>query len=108
MFSDPKPKTEEITCDDCGMTLSKFNKSLTFGCNKDFELFNKHGDVSKLLDKIQGSDKHIGKFPETHKEEKSRLECIEILEKKMKAAIDEEDYEKAAMFRDKIRQLRNE
>ena len=92
------PKTEEITCDNCGMTLSKFKQLGRFGCAKDYELFN----VAPVLEKIHGTSVHMGKVPAMSQEEK-----VKRLKKDMEAAIKSESYEKAANIRDEIRKLEN-
>ena len=93
---DPAPKTADITCPDCGMTLSKFKQTGRFGCAKDYDLFK----VGPALEKIHGASVHTGKVPETSPDNK-----IRHLKKDMEAAVKAEDYEKAAMLRDEIKKL---
>lgn len=95
---DPKAlgAPQEVTCNNCGMTLSKFKETGRFGCAKDYELFN----VGPALQKIHGASMHIGKIPE-----QSAIEKIKNLKKRMEDAVKAEDYEKAAAFRDEIKRL---
>lgn len=93
---DPKPQAADITCDNCGMTLSQFKKLGRFGCAKDYELFK----VGPYLEKIQGASVHTGKTPEKSPEDK-----IKSLKKDMETAIKSENYEKAASLRDAIKKL---
>lgn len=90
------PPAPDITCPDCGMTLSKFKQIGRFGCAKDYELFK----VGPALEKIHGASVHIGKVPEKSSDEK-----IKRLKKDMEAAVKAEQYEKAASIRDEIKKL---
>lgn len=89
------PKQKEITCSDCGMTLSKFQQTGRFGCAKDYDLFQ----VGPMLEKIHGKSVHTGKAPEKPGDR------IKLLKKNMEAAVKSEDYEKAAALRDEIKKL---
>lgn len=90
------PQAPDITCNDCGMTLSKFKQIGRFGCAKDYELFK----VGPALEKIHGASVHMGKVPEKSPDEK-----IKRLKKDMEAAVRSENYEKAATLRDEIKKL---
>ena len=95
-FDIKTPTPTDITCSDCGMTLSKFRQTGRFGCAKDYELFK----VGPALEKIHGASVHTGKVPEKSPEEK-----LKRLKKDMEAAVKAENYEKAASIRDEIRKL---
>lgn len=90
------PQPPDITCSDCGMTLSKFKQIGRFGCAKDYELFK----VGPALEKIHGASVHMGKVPEKTPDEK-----LKRLKKDMESAVKSENYEKAANLRDEIKKL---
>jgi protein arginine kinase activator len=91
-------QSTDITCPDCGMTLSKFRALGRFGCAKDYELFK----VGPFLEKIHGTSVHMGKAPEASSDDK-----LKRLKKDMEAAVKSENYEKAASIRDEIKKLEN-
>jgi protein arginine kinase activator len=90
------PKEQDVTCSDCGMTLSKFRETGRFGCAKDYELFN----VGPMLEKIHNASVHTGKAPKKSAEDK-----IKHLKRHMEDAVKAENYEKAAELRDEIKKL---
>lgn len=90
------PAPQELTCDNCGMTLSEFRKRMRIGCAKDYELF----DLGPILDKIHGTSVHMGKVPGASNEEQ-----LKKLKRDMEVAVKSERYEEAANIRDQIKQL---
>lgn len=105
------PTIHDITCKDCGMTLSEFKKNGRFGCAKDYELFN----VGPTLEKIHGTSQHVGKVPKEQEDRKQAAikkavvaiteDLIARLKKQMDDAVKAENYEQAAKLRDEIRGL---
>ncbi len=94
-------------CPLCGMTLSEFTRKGRMGCGKCYDTFRRQ--AKNMLQKIHGTSVHTTenvqeekKVPasETPKKEKSELE---ILKEELQKAISEENYEEAAILRDKIR-----
>lgn len=96
MSLNPTPTVHEVTCSDCGMTLSRFRATGRFGCAKDYDLFK----VAPVLEKIHGASVHMGKTPGQSSEDQ-----IGRLKKDMDAAVKSEQYEKAALIRDEIKRL---
>ena len=68
------------------------------------------------IKKIQGSDRHVGKRPMVYREESDaegvseemsvQEEKAEVLSKRLKEAVSNEDFELAAKLRDEIAELR--
>lgn len=87
-------------CDGCGIHLSEFKKFGRFGCAK---CYNSFASVLKsILEDMHMGSSHTGKLP---KESLARVqinEQISNLNAKMEAAIKEEAYEDAALYRDQI------
>lgn len=110
-FTSLNPTTPvDITCNDCGMTLSHFKKHGRFGCAKDYDLFK----VGPSLEKIHGASVHTGKVPKGQEQKNDIVEkaatavaedLLIKLKKDMDAAVKSEDYEKAAQLRDEIKGL---
>ncbi len=102
-----------VQCPSCGLTYDDFKKMGRLGCGECYSAFKQQLEV--LLKKIHGSTRHLGKSPgnikqEVVKEKKGQIELdvpetIEILKKQLQESIENEDFEKAALLRDKIRSL---
>ncbi|MBQ8807805.1 MAG: UvrB/UvrC motif-containing protein [Clostridia bacterium] len=102
-------KTEQslTQCPVCGMTLSEFSRKGRMGCGSCYETFRRQAKV--MLKKIHGTSVHntagekpVQKQPveEAPKKEKSELD---LLKEQLQSAIESENYEEAAVLRDKIR-----
>lgn len=98
-------------CEKCSSSFDDIIKSGRVGCAQCYEKF-----YSKLLPSIQrihGKAVHAGKVPEMTAEpikpkEPSVQEKITTLEEQMKKAIDEQNFEQAAVLRDEIKKLKGE
>ncbi len=107
----------ELKCAGCGLIYEDFRKFGRLGCGECYVSFKEH--LAGLLKKIHGSNKHLGKAPDGHEpaplpviaEEQSLVAVesfnIDDLKQQLQAAIKLEDFEKAALLRDKIRSLEN-
>jgi len=90
-------------CEYCGLSEKKFIKSGLLGCSRCYDYFG--GRLQPLLRKIQGTDRHTGKVPK-RTGGKARLNMeIRELKSKLQEAVAREEFEKAAVLRDKIRDL---
>ncbi len=97
--------TERTVCPLCSMTLAEFTHKGRMGCGKCYETFRHQAKT--MLQKIHGTSVHPTEKtqgeacePKTPIKEKSELE---ILKEKLSRAIAEENYEEAAVLRDKIK-----
>ena len=96
-------------CEKCGSCFDDIIKTGKVGCADCYEKF-----YSKLLPSIQrihGKAKHQGKIPEIHgtkvtAREKTAEEKIADLQKEMQKAIEEQNFERAAVIRDEIKKLK--
>ena len=100
-------KTAEKTvlvCKNCGMSYDEFRKFGRLGCNECYTSFRSY--LITLLKKIHGSNQHLGKSPvRTPLAERGKIEELHELKSNLMKAIQMEDFEKAAILRDKIREL---
>lgn len=64
--------------------------------------------MEKIAIDLQGKDIHLGKVPKGEKEKLNKLKRITSLENKLKKAIEMEEYELAAILRDKIKIIKGE
>jgi len=97
------------TCEHCGITWAEFRQHGLFGCEHDYDLFEK--DLTPLLQRAhEAATHHTGKVPtragaSTPGVPKKR-KTIDMakLKKELQRAIENEDYERAAQLRDAIKE----
>lgn len=95
-----------IKCSQCGMTFYDFQKNGRLGCGKCYEVFQKK--LADLLRKIHGSDRHVGKTPYKVEKKGMNAEDLARMREEMKELIEKEEFEKAAVLRDRIKELERE
>ncbi len=93
---------EGMKCSRCGMSYQEFRKIGRLGCSNCYLTFKTQ--LSQLLKAIHGSNTHQGKIPPTKIKLKIDIE-IEELKKRLKRAVELEEFEEAARIRDKIKEL---
>lgn len=113
-FLQPKPQiVPSETCSMCGMTLSELLHNGRVGCKECYNVFRK--TLIPTISKIHGNVAHCGKRPEvsknnqteTTKTEPKKDELFELKEL-LNKAIENQEYEDAAKYRDRIRALEKE
>lgn len=91
-------------CQSCNMTYEQFLQQGKFNCPHCYDAFSEQ--LPQIFKRIHnGATKHIGKVPSGLKESYQLKKEIENLRQKMKEAIQEENFEDAAILRDKIYSL---
>lgn len=101
-----KPEISEIKCDCCGQSFSKIAESGKAGCSKCYLSFE--NQFMPLLQRLHGKTKHIGKKPNSNAISYTTYDDIEKLKEELRTAIESENFEEAALIRDKIREKENE
>ena len=99
-----------LKCEKCGSTFSDIVESGKVGCADCYKTF-----LDKLLPslrRLHGKTKHEGKIPnviqaEAAEEKDDRTE-LEKMESDLQAAIDAQEFEKAAKLRDRIKEMKSE
>lgn len=98
-----KAKTLQSTkCPSCGLTFEALGKIGRFGCGQCYTTFG--ADLNDLLRKIHGSNEHRGKMPTCTTDTLKPVREERRLREDLKLAIEQEDFETAAVLRDKIRE----
>ncbi|MBD3425728.1 MAG: hypothetical protein GF409_00695 [Candidatus Omnitrophica bacterium] len=93
----------EAKCPQCGMGYYDFQQTGRLGCGACYEAFEKN--LSELLKKIHGSDRHVGKIPfKAERPQKEQKDLIR-LRKELAELVRREEFEKAALLRDRIKEL---
>ena len=104
----------KLQCTNCGIQYEDFRKFGRLGCSECYNSFKE--PLSVLLKKIHGAHQHYGKSPAKNLKTapaaasaaanvnvKKKADDIQDLRLQLNKAIENEDFEKAAMLRDKIR-----
>lgn len=92
---------QAVKCKGCGMSIEEFNKTGKLGCAKCYEVF---GDsIKTMLKQIHGNVKHHGKIPANISDNIKQARELEELKAKLQQCVMAEDYEQAAVIRDKIK-----
>lgn len=99
-----KTKREDRTvCSVCSMTEEEFFRSGKAGCENCYSAFKNR--LTPLLNKIHGNKKHGGKKPVSLGDSKEKAPDVESLRKELAEAVKNEDFEKAVILRDRIKEL---
>ena len=99
-------KSMLLVCENCGMTYDEFKRNGKFGCSQCYSSFEKK--VAPIVRNIHSHDSHVGKIPlKAGKELKDKKE-LEDLKFNLREAVENEEYEKAAEYRDKIKEMEEE
>jgi protein arginine kinase activator len=100
---DADPGESDLVCPTCGISYRKFRATGKFGCPDDYRAFGHH--IVQLLEKIHHKVQHIGKVPARAGQNLAIEKEVQQLRDNLKAAIDAEEYERAAQLRDQIYSL---
>lgn len=90
-------------CNSCGMSYDEFSKTGMLGCEKCYSIFSNRLD--EVLNRIHGSNRHLKLADKNIKEDRNVDNEIIKLKNELKNCIEKEEYEKAAIIRDKIKKL---
>jgi len=110
----------KLECTGCGLSYDDFKKFGRLGCSECFTSF--HEQMGVLLKKIHGSNRHLGKTPAgfvptaasstaspnagtSPAVATTTVPTLADLRQQLQQAIMDEDFERAALLRDKIREM---
>lgn len=94
-------KLDTLKCDGCGLTYKELKTTGRLGCEECFKAFE--GQLRPIIKRIQGDLEHIGKIPKRAGRDILKNKTLKKLKDELQIAIIEEEYEKAAVLRDKIK-----
>jgi len=92
------------TCPKCGLAYTEFKAKGRLGCPECYDSFAPV--LVPLLEKVHGRGRHQGKTPERVQGVQASRRELEQLEAELAGAVRDEQYERAAELRDKIRALK--
>ena len=101
-----KALSAQKKCDFCDSTYSDIAKSGRVGCPECYVTFR--DELSRTLRSIHGTTTHTGAVPSRHRAKQERSRRLDQMKSDLRAAIDAENYERAAALRDEIRKLQSE
>ena len=93
-------------CSLCGSTFSDLVSSGKAGCPECYRTFAE--ELKPTISRIHGVTSHVGGAPAAYRKDREKKEKIRNLEAELKAAVRDEEYEKAAKLRDELRAERGE
>ena len=109
-FNQPEPgeKQETLVCSGCELTFEEFAQQGRFGCGSCYTSFRPR--LESIMRKIHGSSMHRGRHPgmgtTAVQNQIVPVKEEERVERELVKAIDNEDFERAAELRDKLKSLR--
>ncbi|MHC1720097.1 MAG: UvrB/UvrC motif-containing protein [Clostridiaceae bacterium] len=98
-------KLYDPRCGNCGTYFSEFKKKGYLGCSECYRSFEEV--IDPIIRKVQGNIKHSGKIPGEKIKIDTRNGELEKLQAMLQKAVEDEEYEKAAVIRDQIKGLQN-
>lgn len=94
-----------LKCEKCGSTFNDIVESGKIGCANCYNTF--YEKLLPSLQRIHGKTRHAGKTPnKITASGNASVSQIEKLEEELKKAVDEQNFEKAATLRDKIKEIK--
>lgn len=92
----------ELKCAKCGFTQADFKKAGRLGCSECYTTFA--DGLEGLLKTMHNGIRHVGKVPQALQQNRDLSERLKTLQKKLAKAVDDENFEQAALLRDEIKQ----
>lgn len=104
-YKDINEVKEELKCDFCGLTYSRFSKDGKFGCAECYETFR--DKLDPLIKGLHGHNIHRGKIPANSSERIHFKREEDNLQIELENAVKMEEFERAAEIRDELKKLRS-
>jgi protein arginine kinase activator len=93
----------DVKCPQCGFSQADFKKSGRLGCPECYKTFAE--GLEGLLKTMHKGTKHVGKAPAALRHTREAADRLKVLQKKLAKAIQDENFEQAAILRDELKQL---
>ena len=94
---------QELRCPRCGFTQADFKKAGRLGCSECYSTFAE--GLEGLLKTMHKGVRHVGKIPLALQQSRDLAERLKALQKKLNKAVEDENFEQAALLRDEIKQM---
>lgn len=101
---------EDLSCPNCGLSFEQFARQGRFACGECYKSFRPR--LEAIMRKIHGSSLHRGQAPLQESGDKETAPVIPVkeearLEAELQKAVENEEFERAAEIRDKLKMIRN-
>jgi protein arginine kinase activator len=100
------PVLKPLVCDKCGLSFEEFQKIGKLGCSHCYETYKEK--LGPLIKRIHGGLEHHGKVPAKVSIALKSSREAEDFKEQLNKAIENEEYEKAAEIRDRIKGLESD
>ena len=94
-----------LKCPSCGFSQSDFKKAGRLGCSECYKTFAE--GLEALLKTMHKSTTHVGKVPRLLRQNLDYVEQLKAMQGRLEKAVNEEDFEQAALLRDEIKQIKD-
>jgi protein arginine kinase activator len=91
----------DLKCPHCGFTQADFKKAGRLGCSECYVTFA--DGLEGLLKSMHKGTKHLGKVPQSLQQSRDLSDKLKSLQKKLDKAVEDENFEQAALIRDEIK-----
>ena len=96
---------EKLVCPNCKLTFEEFTRQGRFGCGGCYKAFRHR--LEQIMRKIHGASLHRGRNPQMDTSSQALpIKEEERLEMELRKAITEEEFERAAEIRDKLKSIK--
>lgn len=96
-------KEEKPVCPTCGLTYDDFKKTKKVGCSNCYFVFKK--SIKSIIKNTSGEKTHKGRIPKRIQNEFYQRDRLKHLKQQLQILVSDEEYEKAAIIRDEIREM---
>ncbi len=94
----------KVRCPECGLSFMEFRSQGVLGCPNDYEAFGEA--LANVIERAQdGRTHHAGKSPGQVVNIDPKQQMKLDLQRELRTAVEQEDYERAAKLRDQIAEL---
>ncbi|NLJ33584.1 MAG: hypothetical protein GX349_03200 [Firmicutes bacterium] len=97
------PTAGLLKCPQCGLTYNEFKGSGRLGCASCYKTYRQQ--LEPLLGRLHGRIEHCGKVPQRAGRSLRLKQELGELKEALNRAVEREEFEKAAVLRDKIRDM---
>ncbi len=95
----------KVQCPSCGLSFTQFSQVGRLGCSSCYKAFDE--SLQPILRRIQAGLTHTGKVPVRAGKRVKYLKEIDHLREELQAKVQKEEFEDAALLRDRIKSLEN-
>ena len=99
-----KKEEKDLICSNCELTFNEFRHIGTFGCSDCYSSFK--SKLNPIFKRVHsGNIRHIGKIPKRGGQVLHKKKELESYRNELNKLIIDENFEKAAVIRDKIKEI---